>query len=352
MSENKINKILIIRLSALGDTIHTLPLAYAIKEKYPMVQLDWIVEDKAADFIINNPLIDRVFIIPKRKWKNNKNKISNLKEYSKIIKEIQKEQYDVVIDTQQLLKSAVIMGLSKGKRRIALDSGRELSGIFANEIIKTGLQQFDINFHVVKRNMLIAKYLGCSDDVINFILPDFESELNENLKEIFSDKKKKTIVISPATTWQNKHWANENWSEVINKLKDEYRIIITATENDKKAINEILNIVEINENIINLTGMTTLKDLVYIFKNTDLVITPDSGSCHMAWAVNHPYIISLFFSTSKKRTAPFGNKYYSLQADINCSPCMKKKCHNNEINACNKKIEAKEVINIVKKVLH
>ena len=55
MSENKINKILIIRLSALGDTIHTLPLAYAIKEKYPMVQLDWIVEDKAADFIINNP---------------------------------------------------------------------------------------------------------------------------------------------------------------------------------------------------------------------------------------------------------------------------------------------------------
>lgn len=354
MKNNNFKKVLIVRLSALGDTIHTLPLANAIKKQYPDIQLDWIVEDKASKFIINNPLINKVYELQKKKWKKNKNKINNLIEFYKIIKEIRNEKYDIVIDTQQLLKSSVIMGLSQGKRKIALDDGREFSGIFANEIIKTGRKQFDINFHVVKRNLEIAKYLGCNDLEPEFIIPDFKEEYSENIINIINnlDKTKKTIVIAPATTWANKHWTNDNWAKVINEFKDNCNIVITASEKEKDITNDILLKIENKQNITDLSGLTTIADLVYIYKNSDAVISPDSGSAHIAWAAGKASVITLFFATSKNRTAPYGEKYFSLSADIRCYPCMKKKCKNKtDINACKDTINPQEIINIVNKVL-
>lgn len=353
MAANKIKKILIIRLSALGDAIHTLPMANAIRKQYPDAQIDWIVEDKAAEFIINNPLLNNVYVLERKKWRKNPDKTANIKEFFSIIKNIRKEKYDIVIDTQQLLKSSLIMGLSGGKRKIALDGGRELSFIFADEIIKTGRKQFDINYHVVKRNLEIAKYLGCKSLETEFIIPDFSKKYTKEIVRRIDnlDKNKKTIVLAPATTWTNKHWTIEGWQNLINEFKEEYNIILTASEKEKPLIKEIIQNTE-HKNIIDLSGQTGLSDLVYIYKNADIVISPDSGSAHIAWAVNKPEIITLFFATSAKRTAPYGEKYYSISANISCSPCMKKRCKlNSNPNKCTRSITSEQIINIVKKVL-
>lgn len=353
LTENEIKKILIIRLSALGDTIHTLPMLKALRDKYTNAQIDWIVEDKAEKFIADNPLINNVYVLERRKWKQNNNKIQVLKEFFSTINKIRKQKYDIVIDTQQLLKSAVIMGLSGGKRKIAPDGGREFSYIFANEIINMGRKPFDINYHVVKRNLDIAGYLGCNTDKIEFIIPDFEQFYSEEVKNIINnlDKSRKTIVISPATTWENKHWTVQGWVDVINEFKNDYNIVITATEKEKILTNKILSQVQ-GGNITDLSGKTSLNDLVYIFKNADLVISPDSGSAHIAWAVNHPKVITLFFATSANRTAPFGDKYSSLSAKIPCSPCMKKHCQfKNNKNKCIEEIKSEDLINVTKKVL-
>ena len=94
MTDLNNKKVLIIRLSAVGDTIHTIPLACALKKKYPDIILDWVVEDKASKFIINNPLINRVYELPRKKWNENKNKIQNFTEFKDIIKEIRKEKQE------------------------------------------------------------------------------------------------------------------------------------------------------------------------------------------------------------------------------------------------------------------
>ncbi len=342
--ENNIRKILIIRLSAIGDTIHTLPLAYSLRQSFPDTVIDWVVEDKAAGFIVNNPLLNRVYVIDKK---------NKLKSYFEIIKKIRKEHYDIVIDVQQLLKSAVIMGFSNAKRKITQDGGREFSFIFSNEIIKTGRKLFDINYHVVKRNLDIAKYLGCKDCGIKFIIPDFSNIISDKVKDIIQniDKSKKTILLAPATTWKNKHWTNEGWQELINEFKDNCNIIITASGKEKELINQIISGFSSN-NIINLAGLTSLADLTYIFQNVDIVISPDSGSAHIAWASGAKSVITLFFATSAERTAPFGDNYYSFSAQIACSPCMSKHCRlKTSQNQCCKEINSKEIINIVKKVL-
>ena len=98
--------------------------------------------------------------------------------------------------------------------------------------------------------------------------------------------------------------------------------------------------------------MTSLSDLVYIYSNSDLVISPDSGSTHIAWATGIPKIITLFFATSANRTAPFGDNYYSVSGKSKCHPCMKKHCSNKKnLLECRDKITPDEIINIVKNVL-
>ena len=346
-------KVLIIRLSALGDTIHTLPLAVALKKQFPSMQLDWVVEDKASEFIWNNPLINKVYEIPKKKWKKSKNIFANICEFFEIILQIRKEKYDYVLDTQQLFKSAFLMGLSGGKSKVTLNDGREFSWIFANKIINTGRKQFDTQYHVVKRNLEFAKYFGCENLDVEFIIPDFSPKYNNEITYLIDnlDKSRKTIVVAPATTWQNKHWTLKGWVDLINEFKHDCNIVVTCSEKERFYVSLILSFI-VGGNVLDLSGRTSLADLEYIYKNADVVVSPDSGSAHIAWAARAKAIVSMFFATSAKRTAPFGKNYIPIESKADCSPCMKKKCCQKErINKCTKDIQSVQIINIVKRVL-
>ncbi len=335
-------KILIIRRSALGDTIHTLPLAKSLREKFPNAQIDWIVEDKAEKFITNNPLLNKVYVIHK--------KTGGFAEFKQIIKQIRAQKYDIAIDTQQLLKSGVILGLSGAKRKITLSDGREFSWIFANEIIKTNRKQFDINYHVVKRNLEIAKYLGADEEKIEFTLPNTSENDKNKAKDLLNkiDPNLKSVIISPETTWDNKHWTVDGWRKVIEKLLGKVNLVYTGTSDENGLSGKIL---QGFDGIINLSGKTNLFELEEVFKLANLVISVDSGSAHVAWATGVPAIITLFFATSSKRTAPFGEKYFSIQAETPCSPCMKRKCKNKIINECVPTISPEKVISTVNEIL-
>lgn len=341
---NRTTKILIIRRSALGDTIHTLPLAKALRDKYPEAQIDWVVEDKASQFIENNPLLNKVFIIHKKN--------SGIREFINIIKQIRKERYDIAIDTQQLLKSAVILGFSGAGRKISLSDGREFSGIFANEIIKSPRKQFDIHYHVVKRNLEIAEYFGAKTEKAEFVLPEISQEAKQNVKRLLEnlDPDLKTIVIAPETTWENKHWSIENWRTILLEFVNKANIIYTGTKNDNGLCDKILENFN-DKNIINLRRKTSLKELAEVFSYADLVISPDSGSAHIAWACGKSAIITLFFSTSAQRTGPYGDNCYAIQADCICSPCMKKKCRKKDKNKCRQSIDSQKIVKLIKKVL-
>ena len=332
MLNNK--KILIIRLSAIGDAIHTLPMVSVLKKQYPDCKIGWVVEDKAKLFIENNLYIDKSFVIDKKQ-----------KNFLKVIKQIRKEKYDIALDPQQLFKSGIVLGLCGAKRKITLTGGREFSFLFSNEIVKSKTKLFDINYHVVKRNLELCEYLGCNTDEIFFPMPKISTEKKENIQNMLP-KDRALVALAPATTWQNKHISNDIWVEIINYLQEKYNekinIIFTGSSADKNLINEIMSKTE-GDNIYNFSGRTDLTELMYLYSKCTLVITPDSGSAHIAWASKEPYIISLFCATSAKRTGPFGEKYVSLQSYCDCSPCMKKKCSKNSKNICTKSFDIEEI---------
>ncbi len=350
----ELKKVLILRLSALGDTIHTLPAAYAIKKTFPECKIGWVVEDKAQLFIKDNPIIDKCYVLPKKEWKKRGLfSLKNILEFKDIIDSINEEHYDAVLDTQQLFKSACILPFLNIKRKITLTGGRELYWLFSNEIYPETHKLFDPEYHVVKRNLEFAGHLGADTSEIKFVLSPAKDETKIKIDNLLAgiDKAKKVIAVSPATTWENKHWHEPYWSETIEYLKDKANIIFTGMEADNALIKRILDKTTCT-NSINLAGKTNLEELAELFRRCDLVISPDSGSAHIAWAVSKPAVITLFSATAEKRSAPFGENCYVLAPQLDCRPCLKKNCRlKKDKNKCCKLIMPEQLISLIDKIL-
>ena len=355
MDTQEIKKILILRLSALGDTIHTLPVAYAIKKSFPDCKLGWIVEDKAQLFIKDNPLVDKCYVIPKKMWKKRGFSIQNIREFFNIIKEINEEHYDVVLDVQQLFKSAALLPFLNIKRKITLSGGREFSSFFSNEIYPEFHKLFDPEYHVVKRNLELASHIGADTSEIKFVLKQPDETVKNKVSSLLDrlDKTKKTVVCSPATTWDNKHWNESYWSRTLDFLKGRVNIVITGTFEDAALIDRIVGGSSLSpEDYLNLTGNTNLEELAEVFRNCDVVISPDSGSAHIAWAVDVPFVVSLFSATAEKRSAPFGDKCYVLAPQLDCRPCSKRSCQRKtDKNLCCSLVKPEQLINLLVNIL-
>ena len=186
-----------------------------------------------------------------------------------------------------------------------------------------------------------------------FLLNDFSEEVVKKAKSFLenTDKSLPIFVFAPATTWYNKHWDVENWAGLTKIYSNKANIIFTGTDKDKNYVDEIIKKANVEKNIINLTGKTNLKELYELVKNSDLVISPDSGTAHIAWASEHPYVITIFTSTSKNRTGPIGEKCITISSDLECQPCMKKKCNlKKDKNLCMKSLNYQEVSSIIDKL--
>ncbi len=320
-------KILLVRLSALGDVIFNIPLANLIKNAG--ATLHWLVSEKGYDIINNNPCADKVILVPYERWKKSGNIFKIFFEYLKILKQIRNENYDIVIDTQLILKSFVWTKFSKGKRRIVSKSAREGAIFGGNEIIEPIFNDFKL--HAVYNYYKFAKYLNLDTSKVTLTLPESNTEVITSTEKLLEkiDKNKKNLMIAPATTWKNKHWDKENWKKLISGIDyDKYNLIFLGTKKDKELIDYIGG-----NNFINLAGKTNLLQFIEVLRRADILISLDSGSTHLAWATGHPYIISIFTSTPKERYAPLGTKHIALQGDLKCQPCHKKKCPNKN-NKC------------------
>lgn len=323
-------KILLIRLSALGDVVFNVPLANLLKENGAI--LHWLTSEKGFDIVNNNPCADKVILAPVEKWKKEKNFFKNFIEYINIIKLLRKEKYDIAIDTQLILKSFIWTRFSGAKRRIVSSSAREGAIYGGNEVIEPLFNDFKL--HAVYNYFKFAKYLGLDTTKIIRSLPEIPDVVKESSDKLLFDidKTKKILIISPATTWNNKHWKKENWRELISKIDlNKYNLIFTGAKKDI----ELINYIKGDKKALNLAGKTSLKELIELYKRCDILISLDSGSTHLAWLVNHPLIISIFTSTPKERYSPLGPKHISLQGELKCQPCHKKKCPLNTDNCTN-----------------
>lgn len=343
-------KALIIRLSSLGDIIFNIPLANVLKKNG--YEVSWITTEKGIDVVKNNPAVDKVFLVPLKKWKQNRLSIKNIAEFFKLIKEIRSEHYDIALDTQMMFKSMVWLRLSGAKRRICREKGKEYSHLGGNEHIERIPNE--IETHAIFHHMQFAKHLNLDGtDEVKFTLPQPTAENKDHIDKLLKnvDKSKPLVIIAPATTRKLKHWNKDNWKTVVDAIKDKCSLVFTGGGSDNELISYISE-----DKFLNLAGKTNIMDLIELFSRAKIILAPDAGSAHLARATNIPAVISIFCCTPPKMYGPFGddNKYFALNGKLPCQPC-----HNTKVCPLTTKDAEKcidypkpdEIINIVNKLL-
>jgi 3-deoxy-D-manno-octulosonic-acid transferase len=343
-------KILIVRLSAIGDVIHALPVAYAIKAKFPNAELNWLAEDRVAGLIALNPYVDKIIVMPRKQWQNiaKRNKWQALKAIFSFLKGLRNYNFDLVLDLHGFFKSALPVGMTKAPLRYGNVSAAEGSTLFYNCKITIPPELT----HKIDRYLYMTKAaLDVNTEQVQFAIePGPSDKLTvTKLLEDYSLNDRKFVVINPYTTWKTKDWMVERYRGLTERIKKElaYDVVFTGGPGDRKGIDAILATISVP--VYNLAGMTNFGELAELYKRAELFIGGDTGPMHLAVAVGLP-VVAIMGPTDPRIYGPYGERNIVVMDNHStCLGCWKRKCpHNRE---CMNNVSAEQVFAAVQKIL-
>lgn len=347
--QSPIKSILIIKLSAIGDVVHSLPFLEVLRENFPVSRIDWLVEEEASEVLNGHPAIDRIIVSQRKSWhkrlKKRKQWASVTQEIVRFLRDVRGMEYDLAIDLQGLLKSGLLTGLCKGKRKVGASGAREVGHFFLSE----KPVPVDYEAHAIERYLKIAAYLGCDHTAWKGTIPVSKSD-ERNVKEMLlanGIRKKAVVAINPMARWESKLWEPRRFAVLADRLQEEAtcQVVFTGSERDWQTIEEITHIMKTNP--VNLAGRTTLKELACLYADCQGLVTTDTGPMHIAAAMGCR-VVALFGPTAPWRTGPYGDGHRVIRIPVGCSPCFKRRCG---FMACMKDIAVEEVFSAVQNII-
>ena len=336
MKEIKYNRIAIVKLSAMGDIIHAMVALQYIKKNYPNLQIDWFVESSFSQVLKYNEDIDNIYEVNLKSIKKDKSKLF---QQIKLINQFSKNKYDLVIDAQGLIKSAIVSKML-GKNIAGFDKNsirEKLASIFYNVKVNIPYDSNTIdrnvrilseplNFNITKEDILEKKAFLFYKNEDDFIYQ-------------FLNKDKKNILFVIGSTWESRNYPKEKFVNIANELKENV-IVIWGTEEEKEKANFISKISEYAK-VLPKCNLNTLKALI---SKCDLVIGNDTGPTHMAWALNIPSI-TIFGPTPTNRIYETSiNKFVKSNSKVNPFKLNKNDFSINEI-------KEEEIVTLAKSLL-
>jgi heptosyltransferase-1 len=338
--------VLLVKLSAIGDVIHTLPVLNAIKRHYPKARITWLVEEAAASLIEGHQALDRVLVSKRKRWLKGLSgpaRFQHIKAAIAFIRDLRDTRYDLILDFQASLKGGVLIALARGSRKVGFGKGlehQEYSYLFLNEKVPA----VDMEIHALTRGLSMLASIGVpTGGPIEYRLPVSQNDrqaVAKLLKIESGDNPEKIIAINPVAQWETKLWENAKFAELADTLVDRYavNVVFSGGAADRPVVEDIC--ARMRNRVLNLSGRTTLKELAALYEQAACLISTDTGPMHLGAAVGIP-VVALFGPTAPGRTGPFGDGHRVIRAPIECAPCFKRNC---DPAHCMRKIEVAQVI--------
>ena len=313
-------KILIVKISALGDILHALPVLKALKQSHPDVFTGWLVARAYKEILEGNPYLDKIFVFERERWRGMKNCLFRQNEIWQLLKEIRSEGFDTCLDLQGLFRSGFFTFLSGASRRLGFGNAREFSTLAYNERVDVPISII----HAVDRNAYLAERIVQQPVPRDF--PVFLSEQDKQ-KANFWLQGKPCIIMAPGTRWPSKRWPTNYFGKLIDDLLIAYNatIALVGAKGDAGLGEQILSSTRFPEKVVNLIGKTSIKELCAVMSKADLVISNDSGPMHIAAAMGAK-VLALFGPTDTQKTSPYGKNHIVLQHEYGCNPCRNRVC--------------------------
>lgn len=344
--------ILIVKTSAIGDVIHTLPSLWSLRAHFPDARITWLVEEAAADLLYGHPALNRVLVARRKTWLNDARAgrpSRALRGVLQFIRQLRDTRYDLIIDFQGLIKSAIWVALAKGGRKVGFGRGMEHAE-HSYLVLNERLPAVDMNHHAIDRSLLLLKGIGVPAADLRYTIPVSaaqESEAGALLLTAGVREGDRLVAINPMGRWPTKLWEPASFAALADRLQREgLSIVFTGGPHDHTALDEICRLM--TSRCRRLDGKTSLNTLAAIYRRAEVLVTTDSGPMHLAAAVGTS-VVALFGPTAPWRTGPYGANHVVLRADVSCSPCFKKQCSTTvyEERACMKRLTVEDVTRAV-----
>lgn len=325
-------KLCIVKLSAMGDIIHAMVALEFIKKKHPNIEIDWIVEKTFMGILEHNPNINNILPLELKKIKKDKKEFFT---QLKLIQHYKKRNYDVIIDAQGLLKSAIVSKLLKSSHSIlygfSKNSIREgIASVFYDKKIEIAYNEntIDRNVKVLTQPFHINV---TSQDILN------KKPFLFYPKNIPFQKEKYNLFVI-GSTWESRNYPKEKFLQIAEELQETTYIIWGSTQEKEKAL-----WLEKHSKFISILPKGNLNQLKSIIAHSNLLIGNDTGPTHIAWGLNTPSV-TLFGPTPTNRVyiTPI-NKVVKSKSIINHY-----KLNKNDFSIC--EIEIKEILQAIDEI--
>ena len=329
-------KFLIIRLSSLGDIIHTLPAYSALRKNYPEAEIWWIVEETGKEILDQVAGIDRVIPVTLKKKKLSSRQF--WREFSNLREEIH-EKDQVAIDFQGLMKSGLLSFISGARRRIGFHR-KNLKEPWASIFYTENLEKVSEENHVINKNLKLLSLLGIDESEYDFPieLPEgMSGTIQERLKKLGWDGEKKLILFNVGAAWKTKRWFADRWIQSIQAIKSEkiFPVLLWGNEQERELASQVSQATGVP-----LAPSMTLAEVMALIKKAALLVSGDTFALQVACAFSRP-VVGIFGPTNPKRNGPFRGEDRVIHPKLECSHCYKRVCSTME---CLDKITAEEVI--------
>ncbi len=287
--------------------MHVVPVVKTIQNQFPNAQITWIIGKLEHKLLQGLPGVEFIEFNKSAGWQG----VRALK------RQLDGRQFDVLLQMQLSLRANLVSRFVPAQRRIGFDRKRskELHGFVINERIP-----YLHNCHVLDGFMQFAEYLACDEKIMDWRIPVSQSD--EQFAAEHIDVSRKTVLISPCSSHDLRNWSVANYAQLIDQVIGihQAQIILTGSPSAKE-MNRVAAIADACQHqVLNLAGQDTLKQLLCLIKQADLVISPDSGPLHMAGSVGTP-VIGLLAASNCKRSGSY--QFPDLTIDKYAEACDK-----------------------------
>jgi len=370
LTRREFRKILLIKLSAVGDVVHTIPVLNKLRRRYPLAQLDWLVTPAIAELLRHHPAITNIIEFEREAW-SKPWRLEPFASYLRLASRLRAAAYDLVVDMHGQFRTAALTLATGAPARIGFDRPR--AGVwdasprkFPEQARKHAWQGAregswlaythhipvpTLDLHAVDRYLNVGPILGLDREPADFSFPIPQSAVSqvETLLAQHGANRAEIVIMAPGTIWETKQWGSEKFAQVAaHFLSKGLAVILIGSQRERVVCEEVA---ALSPGAIDLAGRTALSELAALIRRSAISVTNDSGPMHLAVALDRP-VVSIFGPTDPVWIGPYRRANAVLHADLECSPCyLRRLKHCRHGHACMHNVSAPAVIERAERIL-
>lgn len=313
------NRIALVKPSALGDIVHTLPLLEALRIRFPQAHLTWVVNRSFAPLIQGHPCLDAVLVFDRSSLRGGLLAASAYT-YS-FAKQLRRQRFDLVLDLQGLLRSGLMTLFTGSPRRVGFANAREgATFAYTDHVAAPPLRQQ----HAIERNWLLAEAFGVGHLPKRFRLPE-NTQANEWAMLQLKSLPRPWLILGVGARWQTKRWSPEHFAAIASRAQSTFggSILFIGSPDESDISREVRS--ALRGPTCDFVGRTTLPQLTALLRRADAMIANDTGPLHLAAAVGCP-VVAPYTCTRAALHGPVGVEAQTVETTVPCAGSYLKKC--------------------------